>query len=264
LTLIIGIQCSDGVVIGSDGVATLGALGNQTVSQPIKKLSIIDGSVILGVSGPIGLGQRFHGELRALWDGKKLTSKKPYEAMTMIRQEFWKHAEMELRSAQVTAPMLGQAALSDAISHSVVAMPVSKEPCLFQLIPPHCSPELATTDLPFIAVGSGQKSADPFLAFLRRIFWKKGSPTIADGIFATIWCLDQAIRTNPGGVGHPIQVMTLEKTSGSWSARELLESDFEEHRQNIEEAEQALANYSKEQTPEGANAPATPPEPSTA
>ncbi|HUO32595.1 MAG TPA: hypothetical protein VMU80_25505 [Bryobacteraceae bacterium] len=260
MTLIIGIQCSDGVVVGSDGAATLGALGNQTVQQPVKKLAIISGSVILGVSGPVGLGQRFHGELQALWDGKKLSSKKPYEAMSIIRPEFWKHAELEFRAAQVTAPMLGQPALNGALSHSVVAMPLSKDAHLFQF-DQNCSPELATTDLPFIAVGSGQKGADPFLAFLRRIFWTNGQPSVADGVFATIWCLDQAIRTNPGGVGDPIQVMTLEKITGNWAARELSALDFEEHRQNIAEAEQALANYKKEQTTGGKSAPPPPPEP---
>jgi hypothetical protein len=261
LTLIIGIQCSDGVVVGSDGAATLGTLGSPTVQQPVKKLSILGGAVIIGVSGPVGLGQRFSGELQALWESKKLSSKKPFEAMTIIRTEFWKHAEVEFRAAQVTAPMLGQPALSDALAHTIVAMPVNKEACLFQFTQ-QCSPEMATKDLPFIAAGSGQKSADPFLAFLRRLFWKDGPPSIVDGIFAVTWCLEQAIRTNPGGIGNPIQIMTLEKVGGNWSARELGAPDLEEHRQNISEAEQALANYKKEQTSEGGTTP--PPEPDPA
>jgi hypothetical protein len=59
-----------------------------------------------------------------------------------------------------------------------------------------------------------------------------------------VWSLEQAIRTNPGGVGHPVQVMTLEKaTGGDWMVRELIETDFSEHLQAIADAEAVLAKY---------------------
>ena len=56
------------------------------------------------------------------------------------------------------------------MSSTIVAMIVQHKPQLFQFMFDAAS-EQATEDIPFIAVGSGQSLADPFLAFLRRIFW---------------------------------------------------------------------------------------------
>jgi len=57
--------------MGADGAATLGALGQKTVQQPVRKLSTIANSAILGVSGAVGLGQRIGGILNKLWDDKR-------------------------------------------------------------------------------------------------------------------------------------------------------------------------------------------------
>jgi 20S proteasome alpha/beta subunit len=229
MTLIIGILCQDGIVLGADGVATFGSIGQRTIQQPTRKLTQVGNCIAIGTSGPVGLGQRFTAALEEIWAGKKLSGKTAQEAITILQGSFWQYAEREFQAAKVTASMLGQAALESAISYNVLAMPLGKKPCLIQFNQ-HCSAEFASPNLPFIAVGSGQLLADPFLAFLRRIFWSGRLPHVSEGVLATVWSLEQAIRTNPGGVGHPIQVMTLEKnTTGDWTVRELGAADFEEH-----------------------------------
>jgi Proteasome subunit len=243
MTLIIGILCQDGVVLGADGMATFGALGQRTIQQSTKKLTIIGNCIAIGTSGPVGLGQRFTATLEELWSNRKLSGKAPHEATTILQDSFWQYARREFEAAKVTAPLLGQSALESAISYTVLAMPLGKKACLIQFNQ-HCSPELASSDLPFIAIGSGQLLADSFLAFLRRIFWANRLPRVSEGVLATVWCLEQAIRTNPGGVGQPIQVITLEKTPTDWAVRELAGTDFEEHLQAIQDAESILAKYS--------------------
>jgi 20S proteasome alpha/beta subunit len=260
MTLIIGILCQDGVVVGSDGMATFGSLGQRTIQQPVKKLSQIGDCIAIGTSGPVGLGQRFAAALQDLWANKKLSGKASHEATTILQDAFWQYARREFEAAKVTAPMLGQSALESAISYTVLAMPLDKKPCLIQFNQ-QCSPELATKDLPFIAVGSGQLLADSFLAFLRRIFWQNGLPKVSEGVLATVWSLEQAIRTNPGGVGPPIQVVTLEKVGADWKVKELTESDFAEHRQAIADAEGILAKYRDFLKP--AQGESVPPSPST-
>lgn len=258
MTLIIGILCEDGVVVGADGMATFGSLGQRTIQQPTRKLVQIGECIAIGTSGPVGLGQRFAATLQDLWSTKKLSGKASHEATTILRDAFWQYAQREFEAAKVTAPVLGQSSLESAISYTVLAMPLDKKPCLIQFNQ-QCSPELATKDLPFIAVGSGQLLADPFLAFLRRIFWQNGLPKVSEGVLATVWSLEQAIRTNPGGVGPPIQIMTLEKVGGDWKVRELVKSDFEEHRQAIADAESVLAKYRDYLKPaQGEGEPPTP------
>jgi 20S proteasome alpha/beta subunit len=259
MTLIIGIQCEDGIVLGADGAATLGtSLGVRTVRQSVKKLTKIGECVAIGTSGPVGLGQRFGAALQKLWDDKKLSGKSPNEVMTILQKEFWQFAELEFRAVQVTGPILGQAALESAISCTIVVMPIAREARLIQFNH-QCSPELASHDLPFVAIGSGQPLGDMFLAFLRRIFWKDHRPKVTEGVLATVWALTQAIKTNTGGVSDPIQVMTLEKVNGDWKVEELAEDDLSEHYQAIKDAERTLTDYRTYLNPEKPGTP--PPEP---
>ena len=224
MTLIVGIKCSDGIVVGADGAATLGAMGQQTVRQATKKLDIIGKSVIVGVSGPVGLGQRIRGEVETLWDAKKLSNKKPYEAMNELRQVMVRHVMSELEVAQLAMKVIGHVGAQDAICATVVAVTVGGVPCLFQFSQ-NCSPEQATDNLPFVAVGSGQAIADPFLAFLRRIFWKDKAPSLQEGCFAALWTLDHAIQINAGGISEPKQLMVLENTEKNWEALEVPEQE---------------------------------------
>jgi len=264
MTLIVGILCEEGVVLGADGQATLGTgAGVRTVRQQVKKVNKVGDCAAIATSGPVGLGQQFNAALQDLWTTGKLSGKTPHEAMAIIQSAFWPHAEREFVAARVTAPVLGNAGLECAISATMLAIPLKKHPCLIQFNH-QCSPELATGDLPFIALGSGQPLADPFLAFLRRIFWSNRLPKVSDGVLATVWCLKQAILTNPGGVGEPIQIMTLEKDlHGDFKVRELPETEFAEHGQAIADAESVLAKYRDYLQPASAGEEA-PPNPPTA
>jgi Proteasome subunit len=68
MTLIIGILCADGAVLGADGMATFGAMGQRTIQQPTRKLTKIGPCVAIGTSGPVGLGQRFTASIEELWN----------------------------------------------------------------------------------------------------------------------------------------------------------------------------------------------------
>src|SRR5690606_12875728 len=100
-----------------------------------------------------------------------------------------------LQTAQAMPGPLQGVAQSSYMSASIVALIVQGKPELFQFTFDAAS-EQATGDIPFIAVGSGQQLADPFLAFLRRIFWKDHLPTLNEGIFAALWTLKHAIDLN--------------------------------------------------------------------
>jgi 20S proteasome alpha/beta subunit len=245
VTLIIGIKCRDGIAVGADGAATLGTIAENTVQQPVRKLFGVDDELIVGVSGPVAFSQIYSAEIRRLSKAQFL--KRPEKVLSAIRDAVWGNLEKEWKAASTTSGVLGQAALSSVMSSAVVAMPILDEPSLFQFNH-QCTFEEATSDLPFVAIGSGQKLADPFLAFLRRIFWPAKLPHLSDGILATLWTLQQAIRTNAGGVSDPIQIMTLSKIKSRWTAVELTDEDLAEHKQNISDAERALANYKVEQT----------------
>jgi 20S proteasome alpha/beta subunit len=258
MTLIIGIKCKDGIVLGADGAATYGVMGQSTIRQMVKKkLRLLGSQGVVGVSGPVGIGQRIAGELDTIRNhgftvqGKKvlLSALKPHEAMGMLRQVLWQIIGAEMDIAKVTAGTIGNPSpIHGCLSQSLVCLLVGNEPCLIQF-DQQGAPELATEDLPFVALGSGQLIADPFLAFLRRIYWPNSLPDVEQGIFTTIWALHHAIETHPGGVGPPIQIVIFrQETEGSqkiWRAKEMPEASWQEHLQFIKSIETELANVPK-------------------
>jgi len=63
MTVIVGILCSDGVVIGSDSALAVGRVGRYTIERQegsVHKIEIIENDVITAFTGAAGLAQRFN------------------------------------------------------------------------------------------------------------------------------------------------------------------------------------------------------------
>lgn len=258
MTVIVALRCAEGVVIGADSAVTLGTLGHQTVRQTYEKIEVVDGRALVAVSGPVGLAQRIVGEVQKGGAEKRFRGE-PWEVMTVLRRSFAPHIEDELRAAQQAVPVIGPAAAqASALSHSIVAMPVRGEARLFQF-DALGAPEEATAQLPFACVGSGQPLADPFMAFLRSIFWDEGKfPRLTDGIFATLWTVQQAIDVAPSGIAGPAQLFTLEREGSDWIAVKLADEELQEHYQAIDQAKKALRDFPRSLQVPSADVPPPP------
>jgi hypothetical protein len=230
--------------MGADGAATLGTiLGQGTVLQPVKKLQKIANKMILGVSGPMGLGQRISGIVEQLLSTHKLNGVSSVQAMQIIRQNVAQILMPEIKYATEAVQLTGGASRQAALSQTVMALPVENKLRLYCL---GCTgePEEMTEHLPFVAIGSAQNLADPFLAFLRSVFWKNSGPNIAEGMFATSWSLRHAIRRNTGGVSDPIQMMTLQEPQrGTFVIKELDSLELQEMEEAITAAEKHLSQF---------------------
>ncbi len=249
MTLIIGIKCNDGIVVGSDGAATYTTTLGQTrtITQPTSKLRIIGEQVILGLSGPVGLSQSYCAEIEQKVKGtqNQVNWKSIENAKKALQDCFWGYAKTAWERAEVVAKTVGQAALLDCLHQTVVALPIGDRPYLMQFNE-KCIPEEASQDLPFLSIGSGQPTADPFLAFLRRTIWKDTLPSLEDGVLATVWTLQYAIKSTPGGIAEPIQIAALRKDKeGRWRARELTEDDLGQDREMVKTLEDELAGLAK-------------------
>ena len=97
MTLIVGVKCSDGIVLGADSTATLGIpLGGSTIRQDtVTKLHIASGKLVIGVSGPVSLSQSYSDEIDAYISlkGLKITWKNVAEAKAELVKLLWKHAK---------------------------------------------------------------------------------------------------------------------------------------------------------------------------
>jgi hypothetical protein len=261
VTLIVGIRCSNGAVIGSDSAATFGALGQQTIQQPTSKIHVIGGSMILGVSGPIGLSQRIEAELIRLHDSNAFSGKSPVEIGVLVRGDLWSNVlEREFKIAAVAQSVVNQVALQSVLCSALLAVPVGDHAEIITF-DQQGTPELASDDLPFATIGIGQQIADPFLAFLKRVFWPGRPPTLSEGKFAAQWTLQHATDIHPGGVAKPISIYQLAKQEGTWTPRRLDDRDQEEHKQAISAAEAHLRDFWKGATSSDDTDRAGPPTP---
>ena len=260
MTLIIGIRCADGIVLGADTRTTYGVMGQPTIRQDDSfKLQLLCGEkAILGVSGPVGLAQRFAGEIGRMYSEKKLQGTSD-QVMTAIRVALWeKHIAMEMQVAAVARQVIGGVASESVLCSTLLAYPVGGNACLFTF-DQQGAPEQAKDNIVFYAIGSAQPRADPFLAFLRRTFWKEKVPSVLDGIFATLWTLDYVIQSDPGAVGGVPRIAVLEKKGKEWIARQLDDAELEEHRQIVAAATAHLAGFARAPTKGGTEGEGVPP-----
>lgn len=232
MTVLVGINCSDGVVIGADGSATFAQGQRPTVEQVTQKIRILDGRVILAGTGSIGLDQRFAEILEDQWSNQKVFRKKsPSQGCVEL-------SRAGLQNFDYTGCDINNIGYG-----CLLAFPCNNQTCLFEFSPDRFQPEQKDERIWYVSMGSGQPIVDPFLALMRVVFWQEGPPTHRAGTFAVVWALEHAIRTNPGGINHPIQVAVLSRDSGDLRARLLADDELQEHKENVAGAEQHLARY---------------------
>ena len=234
MTILVGLRCQEGVVIGSDSSATFTTPSIHTIEQPAKKVTIIENKVIVAGAGQVGLGQRFNAVVEKAWSEKFFsgTNTTPLEI----------------------AKRLSAAGINDFVETSapkgeygaLVAFPCGKKFCLCEFAIKDFQPELKDENIWYVSMGSGQTIADPFLGLLRRTFWKDSPPKLNEGIFAVTWTLEHAIELNPGGIKGPSQIAVMSANeSGDLLARLLDDAELGEHIDNVHGAEEYLGKYSQ-------------------
>ena len=125
MTLIIGIRCTDGIVMGADGAATLGTiLGQGTVMQPVKKIQTMAGKFMIGVSGSVGVGQRIAGQIGQLFNSNKLNSVKSFQAMQLIRQDLAPILMPEIKYATEAVQLTGGVSRQWALTQTLLSASV--------------------------------------------------------------------------------------------------------------------------------------------
>ncbi len=237
MTVLVGIRCAGGIVIASDSAATFGSNGQMTIGQQsVQKVAIIRDNVVYAGTGAVGIAQLIIDSLDSGWSQKNFAGAKTgAQMMDLIGKRIAALVMPYLQTAQVQQGITRDA--STSICKSLVAIPVSGKFHLFQF-DINGAPEAATKDLPFVALGSGQAIADPFLALIKRLLWPNTEPTLAEGRLAAVWTIDHVRRTTPGGVGGDIQLATLVDPSPGvpGSISQASPDEINEHLQAIEAA----------------------------
>lgn len=229
MTVLVGVKCTDGVVIGADSMAT-SSMGPNRLIQLLSndKVQLIGNMGIMASTGSVGLSQRFKAVLDSIWRTGKRDDSISY-------------------MNDVTAQTLNDFGKTHLQSHpphgigfgALHAMIIKGQPYLFEFGTTDFQPEIKQGKLFAVSLGSGQLLADPFLAFVSRVLWKEQEPTVRMAKVGVYWVLDHTIQYAPGGVGKPIKLAVLEKTDGvNWQASVL--DDTQEQAQYIKELEEKI------------------------
>ena len=233
MTLIIGVLCKDGVVIGADSIATFGSEIEQEVSY---KIEIYEDDVAIATSGDIGFSQLIKEQLAPRWHEIKQCTD-VLEVKNQVCSQMWKQIEPAVNRAKVAQASFGGC-------ETIVALPVDGAPHLlyFNKL---SDPFEITAEMPFVSIGSGRRQADPFLAFIKRLFWDDSTPSsILDGIFGIVWTLQHVSRVNAGlGIGGRQHIAVLQRRRAKWRADMLTEPHLSEYLQAIDDTENALREY---------------------
>lgn len=233
VTLIVGVICRDGVVIGADSIATASTAVEHQISN---KITIEEDDVLIACSGTAGLSQLIKEELRGKWyEIKQLNHLKD------VRNAITKAMHLQIEPVSQRAKSAGK---PFGGCDTLVALPIDYTPTLLHFTQLADSFEI-TSELPFESIGSGKRHADPFLAFVKRILWGDSAPNSTRiAIFGVLWTLQHVSRVSAGlGVGGPHWIAVLERKNGAWKAERLGEAELSEHRQAIIEAEDALRAF---------------------
>jgi 20S proteasome alpha/beta subunit len=79
MTVLIGVLCRDGVVIGADSSVTVGI-----TEQPFdQKIQVVEDCLVIATTGELGLGQRFIAAAQAAWQSISPTTP-PIDIATAI------------------------------------------------------------------------------------------------------------------------------------------------------------------------------------
>ena len=250
MTSIVGILCSDGVVVGADSAITT-TMGNTNLFEQTnyQKIRILGGRVIAAFAGDGDCHHRVCANVEAWLQDVQDTN-------------------VDEMAFAVTLHSLCVAALSNTgkmpteFNYDVMFAFVSQTGptlCHFKATE-NFQPHFVTKDgLWFATMGSGFLYTHPFLGFLRNVLWNDSLPKVAGGTFTAFWALRHACHISAGGISEPLNIATLTRNDGGAPLiRELSRSDLDQHADNFEGVTQHLRDYRDKMLGETTSLPKVP------
>jgi len=195
MSVIVGVLCSDGVVIGSDSSRTGGPGEAPALGQPVKRTHVVAGDLIFASTGQVGLGQRLEATLCELREDSRFPE---WQHMAIARSI---SAEAMRDFASTRSDLAGFGAL--------VAFRCATGFHLCEFTVGQLQPEFKRPESWFASLGPARATADSLLGLVHRTFITGGRPSLEEGIFAAAWALQHTIALRPGRVQGPPQIAVL-------------------------------------------------------
>ena len=257
MTVIIGILCSDGVVLGSDSAF---ATGRHPASYNIQrndgdtlKMEVIGTDALSAITGAPGLAQRFNEQLAIILRQLKTPFKVNGRFFNdhIVTQSIYDLLKVRISDGSVPIDVLSPSEIGILLAQLTIqnfhrtqsAFQMNNgwglgalfgfvhkdKPQLIEFDGISFNPELKGLPDPArqdqdrnwrcTSMGRGSPMADAFLAHVYRVLFKNKTPTVSRAKLAAMWTLDHVSKYNIGYVGGALHLSSIEKRNGIWSAQ---------------------------------------------
>jgi hypothetical protein len=229
MTLIVGMLCTDGVVIGADTGLNADARGcdNKTMGlNSASKIEIFDGHIIAAYSGPVGLGQRLFKIIKRQRDLNAFVNSNAQEIVHSVTRE----ALADFRSTGITEFPLA----------AFLSFPNNDEHKLCEFAFGTLQPEFKHDGNWCWADGTCPDISNVSLFLLKQMIWPPDRPNVRGGIVAALWTLTWANRIFGGEIRAPFEIAILERAAGTLKARKLDAAEIGGHQGTLSQLEEHI------------------------
>lgn len=214
MSIILGVHCSDCVILACTGLAPAARSGGTVGGALPIKLRAVAGRAIAGVSGSEELDREVTAALeRYLWEHEphEMSGEGHVRGMQGYLSEPIR-LTAEMTRALKRLPGAGETAGEPVAGGVLVALP-SKERSSLYLVDAQGSVAQIDRGRCFAAIGSARVAAESFLMFLQRLLWREEKPNRAAGQLAAYWTARHVTQIE-GASSNSIQVVRLSSTGG--------------------------------------------------
>ena len=229
MTVILGVLCRDGTVVGSDGASSQStSKGLITYERAKQKIWILPSGVFGATSGNAALGQRVKVGVNRFFRDTETEFSDPYELGDSLRMRVRQELEqIEMKPSNTDS--------------SMVAFQLEKKNFLLTLKGEQLTPRMVEDDLFYQAIGGGANLAQPFFEFLRETFWiNENLPSVGEARIGVEWTLQHTVSTSSRGVSFPLNVVSR---TGSDLPCKLRNEEIEEPLETIKRMQKKLREY---------------------
>ncbi len=248
MTVILGVLCRDGAVIGSDGASSATrssrSSGREISYERAKqKVGILSSEALGATAGRAAVGQRMKFGVDKFFIA---LDKEPSDSCAL-------RASLRKRILEELEDCGREPSDNDSI---LVNIPYQGQQILMSMKGKNLEPCTVEEDLFYTAIGSGAKLAEPFFEFRRGTFWYEKLPTVSEAKIGVAWTLQHTVDTSSRGVSFPLNI-ALREVGGI--PRLLERKEIEEALETVRRMQNKLREYMQETQSELAGTREEPP-----
>jgi len=239
MSVLVGIHSTDGVVLAADSAATLGGFEGDTAIDTARKITVIGSTLVLGVAGSAGFNQKV---VDALEHDSPVdyASLRPVQAMNRLEQALRPLMDQAMAVLQVARSAHGDLVAGHIMGETLIAVPSTEGPQLVKINA--AGTGCLYQELLFATIGEGQRTADPFMLWQKKVVWRDGQPNQSRAALSAVWTVDYVVSRHPGRVGGEPAVSILTQTGPRSRVSTLSPDDISTHRKIIADAEAACSD----------------------